>query len=644
MTIGEAAGYVASALVFMTFYMKMMTPLRVIAIMSNIAFVTYASIEGLLPILVLHLSLLPLNIIRLRQILKLTGQVREAAGEEYSFESVLSFMSPQSFKAGDVLFRRGDPSHDMYYINDGVIRLPELDKTVGRGETLGEIGLFSRDQTRTTTAVCETDCELLRMSEDKVQQLYFQNPRFGFQLVRIITRRLIENYSRLTQPATTEADAVVAQKAEGSMAGQGSEPAWDGQAEQSQRAGKSANNQSFRFLPIMGVAGFLIVLLISWQASPYVYSLLVRDAAVTTWSNVATAPIDGTLRYNGIALNQPVGSDGIVATVRNDHLSRQAFDSAQIRLALATDRVQELEDFLNEIESLEDDRRSTKSFYADMFRRQLDTHIANLEREITTAETQLGVLRKIASRKASLVGTGAMSENEADEANLRVTDLEVELAALRSTLLDTRVRRQGADNGIFVTEAGTDPDWVFDSRMDLKLEKKAARLELRNARADVAEAQSALAAARADFQRLSEGAVTVPPGSVIWSRQAASAATVQAGDPIAEWLDCSVVLVDVPLIDVEIPLIRVGMEAQVLLDGEADARKGEVLLTRGSAATLGREDLAALSGNRDERHAQVLVDISAEQDTFESCPVGRIASVDFPDIGWLDIVSAWLRL
>ncbi len=188
MAIGEVAGYVASVLVFMTFYMKTMVPLRIVGILSNIAFITYGIIDGLLPILILHLSLFPLNIIRLHQLWRLMEKTRESAGGELSFESLLPFMSPKRLKAGELLFRKGDAAHEMFYICEGVIRLPELGKTIGKGETLGEIGLFSPEKTRTETAICETDCELLRMSEDRVMQLYNQNPRFGFHLIRVPRR------------------------------------------------------------------------------------------------------------------------------------------------------------------------------------------------------------------------------------------------------------------------------------------------------------------------------------------------------------------------------------------------------------------------------------------------------------------------
>ena len=73
-------GYAASILVFGTFYMKRMMPLRLTAIASNLAFISYAWAYGLTPILVLHAALLPLNIMRLVELrLSVTKERRENA-------------------------------------------------------------------------------------------------------------------------------------------------------------------------------------------------------------------------------------------------------------------------------------------------------------------------------------------------------------------------------------------------------------------------------------------------------------------------------------------------------------------------------------------------------------------------------------
>jgi hypothetical protein len=52
-------------LVLATFAMKDMRRLRAMAVLSNLAFIVYGAINGLLPVLILHLLLFPLNLRRL---------------------------------------------------------------------------------------------------------------------------------------------------------------------------------------------------------------------------------------------------------------------------------------------------------------------------------------------------------------------------------------------------------------------------------------------------------------------------------------------------------------------------------------------------------------------------------------------------
>src|SRR5438552_1789855 len=65
MVADDLIGFFASALVLATFAMKDMRRLRTTANFSNLAFIAYGALNGLLPVLALHLLLLPLNIRRL---------------------------------------------------------------------------------------------------------------------------------------------------------------------------------------------------------------------------------------------------------------------------------------------------------------------------------------------------------------------------------------------------------------------------------------------------------------------------------------------------------------------------------------------------------------------------------------------------
>lgn len=194
----EIAGYIASILVASTFYMKTMLPLRIFAIGSNVAFMTYGYFGHLYPVLILHLFLFPLNIIRLGQIKKLAKNVREAANGEFSLEWLTPYMSKTSYKKGTKIFTKGEPADKMLYIHDGKIRVTDISaliqaKFLERGAVLGEIGIFAPDRKRTATAIAEEDTDVYSIGEDKIIQPYYQNPKLAFYLVKLITRRLIEN-------------------------------------------------------------------------------------------------------------------------------------------------------------------------------------------------------------------------------------------------------------------------------------------------------------------------------------------------------------------------------------------------------------------------------------------------------------------
>jgi len=192
----EGIGYLASLLVFCTFYMKTMIPLRGVAIASNLAFMAYGLAGGLYPVFVLHVVLLPLNCLRLHQVQRLIRKVRTAARGDRSAEWLIPLMTRQRFATGDVLFRMGDMATSMCMVLSGSVRLVEIGVVLGPSSLIGEMGLFAPDNRRTGTALCETDVEIGSISDEKALQLYYQNPAFGFYLFKLVVQRMLENERR----------------------------------------------------------------------------------------------------------------------------------------------------------------------------------------------------------------------------------------------------------------------------------------------------------------------------------------------------------------------------------------------------------------------------------------------------------------
>ena len=72
-------GFIACGLVLCTFAMTSMRPLRMVAMASNLSFISYAWMMNLWPILALHSILLPLNAFRLIQMDRPDAPGRAAA-------------------------------------------------------------------------------------------------------------------------------------------------------------------------------------------------------------------------------------------------------------------------------------------------------------------------------------------------------------------------------------------------------------------------------------------------------------------------------------------------------------------------------------------------------------------------------------
>ena len=181
---------------------------------------------------------------------------------------------------------------------------------------------------------------------------------------------------------------------------------------------------------------------VAWMMGPYLRSIIVRDAAVTSWLNVATSPIDGKLEFKPQSVDGVVGSDGIIVLVRNDRLSRKSLSEARFQVIHFSVRVKEFRTFLDDIVELDKDRAALKSHYADIFRAQLDAEIAGVGSEIDVTRKELELMHAIAGRQDELVAKGHKSQAVADEAWLRVSELELQRRPNRESAVPAPCGRQ----------------------------------------------------------------------------------------------------------------------------------------------------------------------------------------------------------
>ena len=198
--LGLAAVVAAAVFVLVSTFVKTMIPLRWLAVGSNIGFVAYGAIHPSYPMLLLHAALLPINLYRLAEMMRLTRRVeRVSAQGELSTIWLRPYMRSAQRRAGSIIFKQGDLGDRLYLLARGKIDLLEIGRQVNEGQIFGEIAFFTPDRRRRATARCAVDCTVLSIDESTMRQLYYQNPAFGFKMIELVASRLSSDVGRLTR-------------------------------------------------------------------------------------------------------------------------------------------------------------------------------------------------------------------------------------------------------------------------------------------------------------------------------------------------------------------------------------------------------------------------------------------------------------
>ena len=204
------AGFYAATLL-----MRTMVPLRVFGIISILFFMAYGALGGAIATFLMYLLALPLNSVRLVQMLNLVKKARIAAQGDLSMDWLKPFMDRRSYKKGDVLFRKGQLAKEMLLVVTGKFHVTELGVDIGPGRLMGELGFLTPDNKRTQTVECTESGEVLTIEYVRLLEIYFQNPEFGYYFLRLTSNRLLQNIERLQKLVEqTRSDAGLATKPE----------------------------------------------------------------------------------------------------------------------------------------------------------------------------------------------------------------------------------------------------------------------------------------------------------------------------------------------------------------------------------------------------------------------------------------------
>jgi CRP-like cAMP-binding protein len=188
--------------------MRTMIPLRVFGILTNLVLIATAIPGRNYPVILVQLVVLGLNSYRLHQMLQLVRDVKRSVSSNLSMEWLKPFMTERKCAAGEVLFYKDEKADSMFYIVSGRYRLVESGIELPIGAIVGEFGMLSPSNVRTQTLECIEGGTILSVTYDQVEQLYVQNPAFGFYFLKLVSARLFENIDRLEQRLAQQTAAV----------------------------------------------------------------------------------------------------------------------------------------------------------------------------------------------------------------------------------------------------------------------------------------------------------------------------------------------------------------------------------------------------------------------------------------------------
>jgi hypothetical protein len=196
-TLANILALIGAIFFVATLMVRTIVPLRIIGIISNVFLIAYGALAGSMGTFFLYLLSLPINAVRLRQMLTLVKKARVSAQGDLSMDWLRPFMTPRKYVKGDVLFHKGDPANEMFLTVTGRFLVTEIGVELPPGRMMGELGFVDPKNRRTQTVECIENADVLAITYEKLLELYFQNQEFGYYFLRLTTERLMQNISRL---------------------------------------------------------------------------------------------------------------------------------------------------------------------------------------------------------------------------------------------------------------------------------------------------------------------------------------------------------------------------------------------------------------------------------------------------------------
>ena len=158
------------------------------------------------------------NLLQTSILPSISSEMKEKSKVDFTFEKLIPYMTKEVYKKDIVLFNKDDKADKIFYIQKGQLKLVEINKVAGKGEIIGETGIFSPFHKRTLSAVCETDLEVFAIDQEKIVKVLYRSPNLLLGLLQLSIKRFSVNLKEtITEKERIESELKIARSIQASM-------------------------------------------------------------------------------------------------------------------------------------------------------------------------------------------------------------------------------------------------------------------------------------------------------------------------------------------------------------------------------------------------------------------------------------------
>ena len=372
------------------------------------------------------------------------------------------------------------------------------------------------------------------------------------------------------------------------------------------------------------ILGLMAIVVAVWIIVGEQMSGATADAVVNAPIVTVRATVAGNLTVPTRQLGGRITQGEVLASIQDPVVDRIRLDDLlmEARLEEAT-RVQ-IEVLLSDTQAIRDTLVARTAIFREERRQELRTRLAHAEARLAILEAQGAIpdddqkllLDAVEDGTDRLPGEPRLDALVLDHARERVAVLQIAL--------------QAAEQNVFLGDGYNDAPNAEQRAIELESEIAALQSRLIEA-----QERSAAVRERADRERLrvnslTGGDVSSPVTGLLWEVLQANGVNVQRGDPLLRLVDCQGAVVTASVTEGVYNALSIGDAAKFRLAGASSVYDATVARLAGSGAETIYRNLAVAPSQRHlERFDVALIVPQLAQSGPEACMIGRTGRAFF---------------